>query len=599
MERATTSIPSEPDPCSWERSMSMPAFAGPGYKVPREVDVAASCPVGSWGRPSILACKFPMMCVRMATFMDFDVMPSYGQLLEKGLLVEPSDDATVHFISHEWLSRKHPDPDSKQLRRMQGVFLEILAGRSEELFSPDGFITFSKGTSIGSQRSPLAAAEKAQRAYTITEECLRQDVEEGLVWLDWSSIPQVIDAAKDSLEQTLKDQNHAVYSIGAYLDHCSYFWILAPTAMHKDQMTVRNFSTYRARAWCRLEEWANLLSSKSMMPLVVTEAPRIATYSSLAFVLDNAGRPERGPCSGNLSCCSFDHSITVAGEKRSIPCDKISIQSVLQKLFSTKMQSLTGSLLTYSFLMLEPTIAVGRDASATPDLEKFAQKWHETGQQESTEHGFTLLHIAAAAGNAPMVRELLERQCMGEKWLVSDIFGTTAFQVAVVSGSVAAVKLFLQTGEIDKEQTNGSNNFGAAPIHITSEYGKADILQLLLANDAEVDLPKRADSAYAGRTALLCAALRSQFECCEILIRHGASVSARDKEGNTVLHMAALEPMCLVGNQDPTAKMTTVHLLLEANADPSDRNDAGHTAAELLALTSGHVAGELWLALCP
>ncbi|CAE8615655.1 unnamed protein product [Polarella glacialis] len=589
-----------------------------------------------------LPCNFPMKCVRVLTFMEFDVMPSYGQLLEQDLLVEPPEDATVHFMSHEWLSRKHPDPDGKQLRRMQGVFHEIIAGRSTNLFSQDDWVTFSRGTSKGSQRSPLAAAESAQRSplsaagfsrtiteASITEDIFKKDVQEGFIWLDWSSIPQVLDAANDSLEQTLKDQMAAVHSIGAYLDRCSYFWILAPTAIHKDEKTVRDFSTYRTRAWCRLEEWANLLSSRSMMPLVVTEAPRITTYSSLTFVLDNIGRPERGPCSGFLSCCSAGHSISIAGEWKSIPCDKISIRSVLETLYSAKMKSLANSLLASSFSMLEPTIAVGSDALAQPELEEeeveeecarnwpaaqirkltdqlpeleeeFAQNWPAEQLRQLSEqlriepeHGVTLLHTAAATGNAPMVRKLLERRCKGEPWLL-DSLGCTAFQRV---WNLGTAELFLETGEIDKEQINGHNNLGAAPIHLASEYGITEMLQLLLANGAEVDLPKLHSSAFAGRTALLCAALRSQFECCEILIRHGASVRARDAHGATVLHMAALEPLCLVGHQDPTAKMKTVRLLLEAKADPLDRNDAGHTAAEVLALASGHGAGELWRTL--
>ncbi|CAE8603331.1 unnamed protein product, partial [Polarella glacialis] len=536
---------------------------------------------------------FPMQCVRVLTFMEWDVMPSYGQLLEKDLLVEPSDNATVHFISHEWLSRKHPDPDSKQLRRMQGVFLEILGGRFKTLFSPDDWTTFTKGTSIGSQHSPLAEAENAQRTSdTITEDIFKRDIKEGLIWLDWSSIPQVLDAAMDGLEQTLIEQMAAVYSIGAYLDRCSYFWILAPTAVHKDEKTVRDFSTYRTRAWCRLEEWANLLSSRSIQPLVVTEAPRIATYSFLTFVLDNIGRPERGPCSGCLSCCSAGHSISVAGEEKSIPCDKISIQSVLRKLYSAKMKNLANSMLAASFSMLGTTIAVGSDALAQAEMEESAQNWHGPGQQ-------TCLHTAAATGNAPLVRKLLERRRKGEPWLV-DVYGFTAFRRGWMHVSTAEV--FLETSEIDKEQINGYNNFGAAPIHLTSEYGKTEMLRLLLANGAEVDevdLPKRQGSAYAGRTALLCAALRSQFECCEILLRHGASVRTRDACGASVLHMAALEPLCLVGNQDPAAKMKSVRLLLEAKADPLERNNAGRTAAEVLALASGHGAGELWLILSP
>ncbi|CAE8686923.1 unnamed protein product [Polarella glacialis] len=498
-----------------------------------------------------------MKCVRVTTFMEFDVMPSYGELLAKDLLVEPSDNAAVHLISHEWLSRRHPDPDSNQLRQMQGVFLEILAGRIENLFSKDDWMTFSKGASIGSQRSQLAAAESAQRCSdTITEDTFKQDFEEGLIWLDWSSIPQVLEA------------------------------------LHKDQKTLRDFNTYRTRAWCRLEEWANLLSLSSKMPLVVTEAPSIATYSSLTFVLDNAGRPERGPCSGQLSCCSAGHSISIAGERKSIPCDMISMQSVLEKLYAAKMDSLANSLLVYSYTLLETTIAVEREK---PTLEEFAQKWRISGHEGRNEHDFAILYIAALTGNDPIVRELLGGRRKGEPWLV-DKTGLTAFHS--VMGYEATTKLFLETGDIGKEQIDGYNTWGAANIHMSSEYGSTEMLRLLLANDAEVDLPKRPCSAYAGRTALHCAALRSQFECCEILIRHGASVHARDARGATVLHMAALEPLCLVGDQDPNTKMTTLRLLLEAKADPSVRNDGGHTAAELLALASGHSAGEIWLALC-
>ncbi|CAE8613706.1 unnamed protein product [Polarella glacialis] len=334
-----------------------------------------------------------------------------------------------------------------------------------------------------------------------------------------------------------------------------------------------------------------------MMPLVVTEAPRIATYSSLTFVLDNARRPERGPCSGQLSCCSAGHSISIAGERMSLPCDKISMQSVLEKLYAAKMKSLANSLMVYSYTLLETTIAVEREK---PTLEDFAQKWRITGHQGRNHHDLTLLRIAALTGNDPIVREVLEGRRKGEPWLV-DKMGLTAFtgdQPFSYMGSAATTRLFLETGDIGKEQIDGYNTWGAANIHMFSEYGSTETVRLLLANDAEVDLPKRQGSAYAGRTALLCAALRSQFECCEILIRHGASVHARDAHGATVLHMAALEPLCLVGNQDPNAKMTTVRLLLEAEADPSVRNDAGHTAAELLALASGHSAGELWLALC-
>ena len=121
---------------------------------------------------------------------------------------------------------------------------------------------------------------------------------------------------------------------------------------------------------------------------------------------------------------------------------------------------------------------------------------------------------------------------------------------------------------------------GVAPR--AAEYGRTEMVQLLLDRRAAVDLKKAEGSAYAGRTALHCAALRSHVTICEILIQHGASLLACDARGATPLHMAALEPVCVLGNQNPSAKLQTLRLLCQARADPSVRDRDGCTAAETL-----------------
>ncbi|CAE8639372.1 unnamed protein product [Polarella glacialis] len=542
------------------------------------------------GGISVNAEYFPMACVSVAAFMEFQSMTSYWQLLESGLLTHPPEGAPVHFVSHEWLSSVHPDPDSLQLRRLQDVFREILAGQSKRLFSTANWNTFSKGERRASQILDSAVMQSRSP----TEEAFQRDIKHGFIWLDWSSVPQAVDATRKSFEKQRQDQMAAVRSIPAYLERCNYLWVLAPTAIHADLQTVRNFSTYRSRAWCRLEEWGNLLSSNTMMPLVVTESPRIATYSTLEFILDNAHKSERGPCSGQLSCCAFGHSVSICGENKVIPCDKMAIASILEKLYAEKMRRLGSSVMGFNFNALEETTAM--QGCTTDDLEAFTHKWCKEGQQECDEHGYTLLHIAVFNGNISLVQKMLARRRKGDPWKVA-YFAGTPFQIAACVGSVAMAQLLLEIGDIREEHINAYNMFGAAPLHMASEYGRSEVLSLLLEHRAVVDLPKHPHSAYAGRTALFGAAQRSQFECCEILIRYGACVNARDARGDTAIHMTALEPICLVGNQGESAKIKTVCLLLESRADPHALNDEGYMAVNLL-WQAGCDDGELWAALC-
>ncbi|CAE8658620.1 unnamed protein product, partial [Polarella glacialis] len=425
------------------------------------------------GGISVNAEYFPMTCVSVAAFMEFQSMTSYGQLLESGLLTHPPEGAPVHFVSHEWLSSVHPDPDSLQLRRLQDVFREILAGQSKKLFSTANWNTFSKGESRASQILDSAVVQSRSP----TEEAFQRDIKHGFIWLDWSSVPQAVDATTNSFEKQRQDQMAAVRSIPAYLERCNYLWVLAPTAIHADLQTVRNFSTYRSRAWCRLEEWGNVLSSNTMMPLVVTESPRIATYSTLEFILDNAHKSERGPCSGQLSCCAFGHSVSIGGENKVIPCDKIAIASVLEKLYAEKMRRLGSSVMGFNFNALEETTAM--QGCTTDDLEAFTHKWCKEGQQECDEHGFTLLHIAVLNGNISLVQKMLDRRRKGDPWKVADFAGTP-FQIAACVGSVAMAQLLLETGDIREEHINAYNPFGAAPLHMASEFGRSEVLSLLL-----------------------------------------------------------------------------------------------------------------------
>ena len=249
--------------------------------------------------------KFPMACMTVRTFLELDIFPPYGELKKRGLLVSPGTEIKVHFTSHEWLSTKHPDPSSVQLRLLQEVFRQILAGDGADLSIEDDWRTISQGVSAF-WTSQFSDGEGSAQVDKVTLLSFAQDVEEGVVWLDFSSIPQMIDVQDADTAELLQHemkQALAVQSSPYYLERNNYFWVLTPDAVHEHRKDICGFASWRGRSWCRLEEWANFLSKRCLMPFVVTDAPKISTNSVASFMADNLHKPARIPCMGEFSFC--------------------------------------------------------------------------------------------------------------------------------------------------------------------------------------------------------------------------------------------------------------------------------------------------------
>ena len=110
---------------------------------------------------------------------------------------------------------------------------------------------------------------------TVTEEGMAAEVNDGYVWLDYSSVPQVrispylpisphispylhvvwldyssVPQAKEAEEARLR----AIDSIPFYVDHASAFIALVPRVEHKDLPGVFcDYKSWQSRGWCRLE----------------------------------------------------------------------------------------------------------------------------------------------------------------------------------------------------------------------------------------------------------------------------------------------------------------------------------------------------------
>jgi len=165
----------------------------------------------------------PMVCMTMDTLMAQKLMPSYGTLQRAGLHRRPSSDSSttevVHFVSHEWLSREHPDPAGTQLRCLQNVLRVIALGGAEGLFDPETWEMFSTGLST----SMLERGKRAKKGLAETDAMddpvrrlpsnplfnggltaakFGEHVTSGLLWLDFSCIPQLCDVTcREEIEQ--------------------------------------------------------------------------------------------------------------------------------------------------------------------------------------------------------------------------------------------------------------------------------------------------------------------------------------------------------------------------------------------------------------
>ena len=101
------------------------------------------------------------------------------------------------------------------------------------------------------------------------------------------------------------------------------------------------------------------------------------------------------------------------------------------------------------------------------------------------------------------------------------------------------------------------------PLHFSAELGYSDIISLLICHNAEVNV--RSNSDY--EETPLHVACRNSYQSAQVLITHGADVSAKDTEGEEALHDASRHNNHKV-----------IELLLMVNADINATCKIGYTA---------------------
>jgi len=137
--------------------------------------------------------------------------------------------------------------------------------------------------------------------------------------------------------------------------------------------------------------------------------------------------------------------------------------------------------------------------------------------------GNSLLMIAARGNNVELVRFLLGNRANPER---RNPYGDTALMLAAMQGHAATVSAIL-------ERKPELNHAGWTALHYAAFSGHEDVLALLIAAGADIDL-----KAPNGETALMLAARNGHFQTVRVLAGARADPSVRSIEGKTALDIA-------------------------------------------------------------
>jgi len=176
----------------------------------------------------------------------------------------------------------------------------------------------------------------------------------------------------------------------------------------------------------------------------------------------------------------------------------------------------------------EQTIASFRRAVESADADGAAQllETHPKLAAAKLEGGETFLHLAAAKGQAAIVRLLLDK---GADVHVADGRGSSAIVPAAGSGSVETVALLLDRGA--DPGMNASGEMSA--IHKAAATGRVEVLRLLHERGVDVNLRLK-----SGTTPLHAAAMLGNRDAVVYLLENGADVNAQRDDGATPMDWA-------------------------------------------------------------
>ncbi|CAE7467023.1 unnamed protein product, partial [Symbiodinium necroappetens] len=217
---------------------------------------------------------FPMYTVTADVLLSMTKVEPHEKLKAWGKLVDFDVGlGKAAFVSHQWLTQRHPDPDFKQMRTLQEAVTRML--------SSSGSVSLDPVTEAVVQTAkPLPMKEFQTHAM--------------FFWYDYFSCPQLRHPTRVSGETDNLHQAKAINSIPAYVARCEVFIALCPVLDCPLERRVLTPATWSSRGWCRLERAARELSPNSTWVLIRSETSIEALGTVLSFPRGPVGEGDFG-----------------------------------------------------------------------------------------------------------------------------------------------------------------------------------------------------------------------------------------------------------------------------------------------------------------
>ena len=415
-------------------------------------------------KASKLSPAFPMYVVSLQNILKMTEVRCHQDLLRDGILVKmDAVRGKAMFISHQWVSNQHPDPDGQQLKVFQGAMSNLLNGSiPAQPGVSDAFFSAFLGWP-GLALPDLSAS-------TI------------FVWYDYFCIPQhTISADSRSFSQnSFEAQRKAIGSIPAYVDRCDIFVVLCPLMKHATTHSTLHYDSWAERGWCRTEAMTRNLSVKNGCVLFI-HGPR------------------------HIMLGSTWHSTFLApGDGQfTVDADREVVGKIIKDMVEMKLHSLLvkGDLPGFRLLLNLQHVWLRKcDITPVPGLlaGDFSTDSGEIGEEFLLQHGFSHVEeydkagwsplcYAALGGNSPVLEALLSQRANPNETLRRScpalyLFkGTSALSICSRSGNSEAVRILLHA-QADPNQADSIGQgaltiFAWNPGNITDMDGARSLLE--------------------------------------------------------------------------------------------------------------------------
>lgn len=327
--------------------------------------------------------SFPMFTVLGEDLLKMTSVRPHEALRADGVVTE-FDPALgkAAFVSHEWVGKRHPDPDMRQFRVLQDALRNVLSGEARVM------VDMPTELSIGLSK----AAEST---------CALAHADRIFFWYDYFSCPQLEGQESPGVPTEKSALRDAVNSIPAYIAQSDLFLALCPVLTSREKQSLLSHSTWSNRGWCRVELAVRELSSKVPDCILVKSPVHLEM--------------------------KVETSVKSAGEGVfTVESDRAAIAPVLNNFFKSKLSSLLkgGDFPKYRLLLNQQRarlrglhvqsvedLVPSFDDTGSPGCNYTNRFLHQNGFQHLNEcdaAGWTPICYAAVKGDPTLVEALLD-----------------------------------------------------------------------------------------------------------------------------------------------------------------------------------------------